>query len=266
MSSGGNSEPFPKELPWEAYTEYPVTIEALRERRTRYVTAVLATYLESETKPALVTNGLGPLLDSQKVDRTSPSGSSFHEDLYAIGLWYMLPAAQRAADADVDATRRYLKDLERRSQEIWPALHHVVSLLPGSIAEHLAQMPEWVEGDHELDLPMIKQFVRLLPEISRALARDVQVRRRGRPSNFVLDHSADLAQSAFKRAGREVEPRGQSATAPSARLVGDGAELFVDYFRLLDGHLNELGLAQALLRNRSRAKRSRTQLRAEDAY
>lgn len=258
MNSGENSQPFPVELPWEAYTENGPSIEALRERVPHYQVTLALTYWEAGAAPAFPDDALGQLLDANGIDRTSPGGCSFHQDLYAIGLWFMLPAAQRMADADIDATRGYLKDLERLSQEICPSLHHVLSMLPVSVSDHLGKMDDWLETNHDLDIAMIKDFVRLLPEISRALANDIRVLRRGRPTNFVLDHSAELAQAAFTRAGLLVDPRGESASSQSARLVGDGAELFAAYFRLLDGHMSELRLAQALLRNRRRAKRSRT--------
>jgi len=256
MNSGRNPQPFPVELPWEAYAENRVAIEELRERCPRNENVLRLTWGQEATPP-FAKGALGPLLDDSGVDRTTSSGKVLHEDLYAIGFWYMLPAAQRAADADIDATRSYLKDLERLSQEIWPALHHVLSMLPNSISYYLGEMDDWVESSHDLDIAMIKDFVRFLPEISRALASDVRVLRRGRPSNFVLDHSADLAQAAFKRAGLVVDPRNESPTM-SARLVGDGAALFVAYFQLLDGYMSELRLAQALLRNRRREQRSRT--------
>ncbi len=258
MKSAKNHDPFPGWLPWEDFTEIPVTIEELRIRVRHHELALTIHRLTTQTAPGLPANAVRRLLAQREVTLDAEARVALDGDLYAIGLWYLIPAAQRAADADIDATRRYLKELRRLADEIGPSLHHVLALFQVSIPHHLEQMPEWVEGGHQFDLEMVRAFFKLLPELSRRLAADVEVRRKGRRKNFVLDHSVRLAAAAFAQAGLAVIPRGQSATSPQPRLTGDGSRLFVDYFRLLDGHLGEPALAAAQLRSRKAGRAIRT--------
>lgn len=214
--------------------------------------------MSDSSAPDLPASWIKKLLEASGLDLAQSANDALKHDLNAIGLWYLMPIGQRFADADIDATRRYLRDLHRHSKAINPPLRHALALLGIRISQHLEQMPEWTEGGYEFDLEMIRQFVALLPEVSKRLSDDVEVPGRGRRANFTLDHSVKLAAEAFARAGIEVAARGPSATQPEARLAGGGAPLFADYFRKLDRHLSDATLARALIRGRKRERQSRT--------
>lgn len=258
MTSAKNPPPFPAELPWEEFTERRVTIEELRERIPRHEKALATTFAMNPSTPLLPAHVATKLLSESELGLSETASAGLAHDLRAIGLWFLMPAGRRAADADLDATRRYLGELTRLSPDILPSLLHVLALLPVSVSEHLGQIPEWKESGHAFDIQMIRQFVRVLPDLSKRLAADVEAKSRGRRTNFVLDHSVTLAAAAFGRAGLSVGPRGQSATRPSARLTGAGSRLFVAYFRQLDKHLSETALALAMLRCRKRTRTVRT--------
>lgn len=257
MNSTKDLHPFPSALPWEEFTEYRVSIEELRERAPQYNSTLAISFLANQSSPVLPVNAVRILIAECDSNLAKPAASKLEVDLHAIGLWYLLPAARAAADADLDTTRRYLSELTRLSQEILPSLSHVLALMPVSVSEHLEQISQWKESGHALDVQMTASFVKALPELSKRLAADVETKRKGRRPNFVLDHCVTLAAAAFERAGLCVSARGPSATRPCARLTGDGSRLFVTYFGQLDGHLSELTLSLAMLRCRRRTRQTR---------
>ena len=198
------------------------------------------------------------LLSNPEVGLPMAARKKLDRDLRAIGLWFLMPRARRVADADVDATRSALKKLNRLSRDIVSPLQDVLDVIGQSVAEELEKDPAWRDGEFNFDHAAIRQFFQSLPGVSERLTLKVEAQRKGRRTNFVLDHSVTLAAAAFERAGLSVGPRGQSATRPSARLTGAGSRLFVAYFRQLDTHLSETTLALAMLRCRKRTRTVRT--------
>ncbi len=255
--SANNDHPFPVDLPWEEFTQYRVTIEELRERAPQYDSALAISFIANRATPILPVNAIERLIAQSNSDLEKTAASNLNVDLRAIGLWFLMPAARAVADADLDATRRYLGELTRLSQDILPSLSHVLALLPASISAHLGQISEWNEGEDAFDHQMVARFIKALPELSKRLTADVEAKSKGRRPNFVLDHSVTLAAAAFERAGLSLVPRGPSATQPSARLTGCGSRLFVAYFLQLDKHLSEATLSQAMIRCRRRTQAGR---------
>ena len=181
--------------------------------------------------------------DLEELPRTA-----LDRDLLAIGLWFLMPVARRANDADLDATRNYLKDLKRLSRDIEKPLIHVLALMHLSLAEELDEDADWRGSGARFDLSAIRHFVWALPGVADRLALKVEAQRKGRRRNFVLDYSAGLTSEAFLRANFPVQ--GRAATlGKQPRLVGDGADLFQAFFKMLDPSLTEEALAMALRRS-----------------
>lgn len=248
MNSAKNRDPFPQELPWEEFTQYRVTIEELRERVPRYDSVLALSFLANRRTPILPVNAIENMLMRSSVTLSEKDLGELNRDLHAIGLWYLQPAARKVADADPDAIRRVLKILLRLAPKIARPLLDVLALLPASSSRHLGQIGDWKESGHTFDVEMIRKFVRALPELTKRLAADVAVHGKGRRPNFVLDHSASLAVEAFERAGFEVVAH-SAAGGRQPWLSGNGASLFVAFFKELDVRISENSLAQSLRRS-----------------
>ena len=248
VNSARNSEPFPAKLPWQEFVEERVTIEELRERAPLHYSILDRSFASNPSTPVLPKSELRKLFAEHAKFISEPARSELRRDLHAIGLWFLMPFARRAVDADLDATRGYLKDLKRLSRGIEKPLLHVLALMHLSVSEELEQDPTWRRSGAEFDVMALRQFVRALPGVSDRLALKVEAQRKGRRSNFILDHSVGLASAAFKRAKRPVQ--GRAATFDmQPRLIGDGADLFLAFFKMLDQSLAENALSMALRRS-----------------
>ena len=172
-------------------------------------------------------------------------------DLIAIGHWYLLPQARMAADADLDATRKYLHFLQRKGKPAFEALHHILCLLPRTIEEEIAADGTFRCSNAGMAADDVKDFLVDLERLLPRLVEKVSARRRGRRSSFVLTHSVRLAAQSLALAGAPVFAHHHTVLKPQPYLTGGGADVFLAFFKLLDPRLDERALAQALLRQGS---------------
>jgi len=148
VNSAKNHQPFPAVLPWEEFTEYRVSIGELRERAPSHNNAMMVSLIAGHFTPVLLVNAVQKLIAESDTNLRKAAASKLDVDLRAICLWYLMPAARAAADADLNVTRRYLGKLTRLSKDIVPSLLHVFALLSVSVSEKLGQIPEWKESGH----------------------------------------------------------------------------------------------------------------------
>ena len=69
--------------------------------------------MTTQTAPGLPANAVEKLLAQSGVTLDAEARAALDRDLYPIGLWYLIPAAQRAADARHEETYRRLLGDER---------------------------------------------------------------------------------------------------------------------------------------------------------
>jgi hypothetical protein len=233
-------------LPWEEFTSRAVTIEELRERAEIAEGRLALTLLLNPSAPTLDRATLHTLIAS--ADLAAGQEAALERDLAAIGFWYLTPGAQVAADADLDGTRRYLRDLKKLSSKISPSLNHVLSLLPKSILNEIGSDPSLAIHGQSVDFSATKDFIKDLPILCDKLMVQLSPKQVGRRHNFVLDHSAKLARDAISAAGLSLKARFRNPEGKLPELTGSGASLVWDYFKSLNPRLGESELTRAVIR------------------
>ncbi len=246
QKSAEQSEVFPGWLPWEEFTARVVTIEELRERIGIAEARLILTRLENLLAPVLNRTAFSKVIASADVG--DDQRAALEQDLAAIGVWYLTPGAQVAADADLDATRRYLRDLKKHSTKIWPSLHHVLALLPGPVLHKIELDNTLASHSKAADLSEVRNFMADLPALCDKLIDHLSPKQVGRRENFVLDHSVRLTRTVLAAAGLPVTAKFRNAAGKLPELIGAGAPLMQDYFKSLDPRLGASGLARALIR------------------
>ena len=243
-----NPKPFPAKFPWEDFLEERVTIAELRDRAPNYENTLTLSFLLDRSTPILPSNAVTMLLSNSEIGLSIAARKKLDRDLRAIGLWFLMPRGRRVVEADVDSMRATLKKVARLSRDIEQPLATVLDVIGLSVAEELEQDPDWKMGELNYDHAAIRQFIKSLPGVIDRLSVKVEARRKGRRSNFILDNSVALASAAFERAKRAIQ--GRAATlGKQPRIVGDGAKLFVEFFKMLDPRLTEEALALSLRRS-----------------
>ena len=245
MKSAENDRSFPVWLPWEDFTENAVTIEELRERVELSEHRSFLVSVGNPAAPVLNRAALSKLLNT--LDLAEAQRADLERDLSAIGVWYLTPASQVVADADIDATRKYLRALKSQSASIGPALRHVLSMMPNAIEHHLKEKTLEMPGV-TVDVFAVKDFMKHLPALCDLMLQDVSPKQVGRRRNFVLDHAARLTRDALDRARLSVKAKLRNASGELPHLTGPGAQSMWDYFKMLSPRLGESELVRALIR------------------
>ena len=245
-NSADNEAPSHVWLPWEEFTSRAVTIEELRERADAAEGRLALTRMLHTSAPTLDRATLNRVIAS--ADLATGPRTALERDLAAIGFWYLTPGAQLAADADLDATRRYLRDLKKLSAKIRPSLHHVIALLPRSIIQEVGADPSLAVHGHSVDLKMVESLIVDLPTLCDRLLLQLNPKRTGRRSNFVLDHAATLVCEALLAVGLSVKATLRNPEGKLPQLTGSGASLMWDYFKSLNPRLGESELTRAVIR------------------
>lgn len=258
MTSGSSDAAFPSPVVWEEFTKRRVTIEELRERSASVLPRLMLAHFVNEQSPTLDRSAIVELVKTAAGDLDAGVYAQLVRDLTAIGLWYLLPLARTVADADPDATRKRLAVLSQSGKPVFEALYHVLSLLPAQIEERIAADDSFASHSASLNALVVKDFLnnfeRLLPQLSEL----VTAKGPGRPPDFVLRHSANLAATAIQEAGLALVPHHQTFKSKVPYLSGTGADLFHGFFTLLNPRVQPAAFVRALLSARPDTNKNTT--------